>query len=93
LIGDAVAVCVVGVLLGPMYPIAINHCRRVVPRWLLTGMSQTLQQLFVIHNSCDIGAIGWIAGVGQAGSALIPFMVGAIAQSSGMKTLQPVYVS
>jgi hypothetical protein len=46
----------------------------------------------VIHNSWDIGAIGWIAGVGQAGSALIPFMVGAIAQSSGMKTLQPVYV-
>jgi fucose permease len=74
LIGDAVAVCVVGVLLGPMYPIAINHCRRVVPRWLLTG------------------AIGWIAGVGQAGSALIPFMVGAIAQSSGMKTLQPVLI-
>lgn len=74
LVGDAVAVCVIGVLLGPMYPIAVNHARRVLPRWLLTG------------------AIGWIAGVGQAGSALVPFMVGAIAQNSGIQTLQPVLV-
>ncbi|KAG1823599.1 MFS general substrate transporter [Suillus subaureus] len=74
LVGDAVVVCVVGVLLGPMYPIAMNHTGRVLPRWLLTG------------------AIGWIAGVGQAGSALVPFMVGAIAQKSGIKSLQPVLV-
>ncbi|KAG1767983.1 MFS general substrate transporter [Suillus occidentalis] len=72
LVGDAVAVCVIGVLLGPMYPIAVNHARRVLPRWLLTG------------------AIGWIAGVGQAGSAMVPFMVGAIAQKSGIQTLQPI---
>lgn len=75
LVGDAVAVCVIGVLLGPMYPIVMNHAGRVLPRWLLTG------------------AIGWIAGVGQAGSALIPFMVGAVAQSSGIKTMQPVLIS
>jgi uncharacterized ion transporter superfamily protein YfcC len=41
----------------------------------------------------DIGAIGWIAGVGQAGSAMVPFMVGAIAQNSGIQTLQPMCVS
>ncbi|KAG2124449.1 MFS general substrate transporter [Suillus clintonianus] len=74
LVGDAVAVSVIGVLLGPMYPIAMNHAGRVLPRWLLTG------------------AIGWVAGVGQAGSALVPFMTGAIAQNSGIKTLQPVLV-
>ncbi|KAG1745200.1 MFS general substrate transporter [Suillus lakei] len=74
LVGDAVAVSVIGVLLGPMYPIAMNHTGRVLPRWLLTG------------------AIGWIAGLGQAGSALVPFMAGAIAQNSGIKTLQPVLV-
>ncbi|KAG1748272.1 MFS general substrate transporter [Suillus paluster] len=74
LVGDAVAVSIIGVLLGPMYPIAMNHAGRVLPPWLLTG------------------AIGWIAGVGQAGSALVPFMVGAIAQNSGIKTLQPVLV-
>ncbi|KIJ59385.1 hypothetical protein HYDPIDRAFT_118606 [Hydnomerulius pinastri MD-312] len=74
LVGDALAVSIIGVLLGPMYPIAMNHCGRVLPRWLLTG------------------AIGWIAGVGQAGSALIPFLAGAVASKGGIKTLQPVLV-
>ncbi|KAH7910276.1 MFS general substrate transporter [Hygrophoropsis aurantiaca] len=74
LVGDAVAVAVIGILLGPMYPIAMNHAGRVLPRWLLTG------------------SIGWIAGVGQAGSALVPFMAGAIASKSGIRTLQPVLV-
>lgn len=45
------------------------------------------------RNFRDIGSIGWISGVGQAGSAMVPFMVGAIAQTAGMKVLQPVYVS
>jgi len=74
LVGDAVAVSIIGVLLGPMYPIAMNHAGRVFPRWLLTG------------------AIGWIAGVGQAGSALVPFMAGVIAQKFGINTLQPVLI-
>jgi len=37
LISNAVAVSIVGVLLGPMYPIAMNHAGRVLPRWILTG--------------------------------------------------------
>ncbi|EKM74811.1 hypothetical protein AGABI1DRAFT_116723 [Agaricus bisporus var. burnettii JB137-S8] len=37
LIGGAVAVSIVGLLLGPMYPIAMNHAGRVLPNWLLTG--------------------------------------------------------
>jgi len=37
LIGDAVAVSIVGVLLGPIYPIVMNHSGRVLPPWLLTG--------------------------------------------------------
>lgn len=75
LVGGAVAVSVVGILLGPMYPIAMNHAGRVLPRWLLTG------------------SIGWIAGCGQAGSALLPFMTGAIASKSGIAILQPLLVS
>ena len=55
LIADAFAVSVIGILLGPMYPIVMNHSARILPRWMLTG------------------SIGWIAGFGQAGSALIPF--------------------
>ncbi|KAI0052068.1 MFS general substrate transporter [Auriscalpium vulgare] len=37
LIGGAVAVSVVGVLLGPIYPIVMNESGRILPRWLLTG--------------------------------------------------------
>ena len=37
LIGDAVAVSLIGVLLGPFYPIVMNHAGRVLPRWLLTA--------------------------------------------------------
>lgn len=72
LVDDAVAVAIIGVLMGPMYPIAMNHCGRIFPRWLLTG------------------AIGWIAGSGQAGSALVPFTAGAIASKAGIATLQPL---
>ncbi|KAF7325729.1 MFS domain-containing protein [Mycena kentingensis (nom. inval.)] len=65
LIGGAVAVSLVGVFLGPIYPIIMNRTGRVVPRWLLSG------------------SIGWIACFGQAGSALIPFLTGAIASKAG----------
>lgn len=75
LIGNAVAVSLVGVLLGPIYPITMNHAGRVLPRWLLTG------------------SIGWIASFGQAGSAVFPFMTGAIATKTGIKALQPLLVS
>jgi len=37
LIGGAVAVSLVGVLLGPIYPIVMNEAGRILPRWLLTG--------------------------------------------------------
>ncbi|KAF4564724.1 hypothetical protein EYR40_010896 [Pleurotus pulmonarius] len=75
LIGGAVAVSLVGVLLGPFYPIAMNHAGRIIPRGLLTG------------------SIGWIAGFGQAGSAVIPFMTGALASKYGIQSLQPLLVA
>lgn len=74
LVGGAVAVSIIGVLLGPMYLIAMNQASRTLPRWILTG------------------SIGWIAGFGQAGSAVLPFMTGAIAGKHGIKSLQPLYV-
>ena len=62
----------VGALLGPVYPIVMNHAARILPPRLLTA------------------SIGWMAGFGQAGSAVLPFITGAIASKSGIKTLQPV---
>lgn len=37
-------------------------------------------------------SIGWIAGFGQTGSALLPFITGAIASKAGITALQPMYV-
>lgn len=75
LIENAVAVSVIGVLMGPMYPIVVNHAKNVLPRWLLTG------------------AIGWIAGIGIAGSAVLPLITGVLAARFGISSLQPFVVA
>lgn len=72
LIENAVAVSLIGVLLGPMYPILVNYAKDVLPRWLLTG------------------ALGWIVGIGQAGSAALPFITGLLAAKYGIASLQPL---
>ena len=61
LIENAVAVALVGMILGPVYPILMNHTTKILPRWLLTA------------------SIGYIAGMGQAGSAVLPFLTGVLA--------------
>ncbi|KAJ7772039.1 MFS general substrate transporter, partial [Mycena maculata] len=74
LIGGALAVSLIGVFLGPVYPLMMTRVGRVVPRWLLSG------------------SIGWVAAFGQAGSAILPFITGAIASKAGIRTLQPLCV-
>lgn len=74
LVGNAVTVSFVGVFLGPMFPIVINHASRVLPHWILTG------------------SIGWIAGFGQAGSAILPLITGTLAQKAGIWTLHPLLI-
>ncbi|KAF8191728.1 MFS general substrate transporter [Pholiota molesta] len=71
LIGNAVAVCIAGIFLGPMYPMAVNQAKRILPAHVLTG------------------AIGWIAGFGQTGSALAPFITGALASRVGLQVMPP----
>ncbi|RPD75467.1 MFS general substrate transporter [Lentinus tigrinus ALCF2SS1-7] len=75
LIENAVAVSFVGLLLGPMFPILMNHSTTILPRWLMTACS------------------GYIAGAGQAGSAVLPFITGLLAQKFGIASLQPFVVS
>ncbi|KAF8911914.1 major facilitator superfamily domain-containing protein [Mucidula mucida] len=38
------------------------------------------------------GCIGWIASLGQTGSAILPFITGAVANKAGISTLQPMVV-
>ncbi|GBE88612.1 MFS general substrate transporter [Sparassis crispa] len=75
LIENAVAVSFIGLLLGPMYPILMNHSTAILPKWLLTG------------------CMGYIAGFGQAGSAVLPFVTGLLASKFGIGSLQPLIVS
>ena len=36
-IATAISVSIIGILLGPMYPVAINHTARVLPPHLVNG--------------------------------------------------------
>lgn len=75
LIGDAIAVSLIGLFLGPFYPICMKQASLLLPRWLLTG------------------SVGYIAGFGQTGSAIFPFITGAIAQKHGVIVSQPILVT
>ncbi|CCL99206.1 uncharacterized protein FIBRA_01221 [Fibroporia radiculosa] len=72
---NAIAVSFIGLLMGPMYPILMNHSTYILPKWLLTG------------------CLGYIAGVGQAGSAVLPFITGLLSSKFGIASLQPFIVS
>lgn len=37
LVENAVAVSLIGLVLGPMYPIQVNHCKKILPKWLFAG--------------------------------------------------------
>ncbi|KAI0032847.1 MFS general substrate transporter [Vararia minispora EC-137] len=37
LIENALAVSIIGVFMGPMFPILVNHSSKILPRWLLSG--------------------------------------------------------
>ena len=68
----AISVSIIGILLGPMFPIVINHVAVVLPRHLVNG------------------TIGWMSACGAGGSALLPFITGAMASNLGIESLQPL---
>ncbi|KAJ7189055.1 major facilitator superfamily domain-containing protein [Mycena filopes] len=71
----ATAASLTGLVLGPIYPLAMLHAARLFPHRLLTG------------------AIGWIAAIGTAGAAVVPFVTGAVASRVGIISLEPVIVA
>lgn len=62
----------IGLLLGPIYPIIITTTEHLIPHWL------------------TVGAVGWIGAVGQMGSAIVPFVTGALSSKFGVVSLQPL---
>ncbi|ODN96385.1 hypothetical protein L198_04099 [Cryptococcus wingfieldii CBS 7118] len=75
IVGNAVCFALVGVFLGPMYPLVMNVVTEVLP------------------GELQGGTIGWIASLGQAGSAMMPFITGAIAEKYGVWILQPLSIA
>ncbi|KAJ7572004.1 MFS general substrate transporter [Mycena floridula] len=74
IVGDAVAVGLLGFVIGPWYPIAMNHAARIIPPWLLAP------------------CMGWLAGFGQAGSALFPFITGVVFEKVGIQSFPPILI-
>ncbi|KLO09022.1 MFS general substrate transporter [Schizopora paradoxa] len=72
LIQNAVATSLIGLLLGPIYPIVMNMSGRLIPHSVLSG------------------AVGWISGFAQTGSAVLPFITGTMSSKFGVASLQPL---
>lgn len=47
----------------------------------------------LLPKSLHVGTIGFATAFGGSGGAVFPFIVGAIAQAKGVKTLQPVILA
>ncbi|KAF5381325.1 hypothetical protein D9615_008430 [Tricholomella constricta] len=77
IIGNAVAVSLIGLVLGPMFPVMLSHSSKVLPRWLLTVC---------------IGWITGI-GMVRVGSAALPFLTGLLSSRYGIASLQPLMVA
>ncbi|KAK2626010.1 hypothetical protein QTJ16_004272 [Diplocarpon rosae] len=75
LVVSAVAVALLGMFMGPMFPTAIVMVTKLLPKDL------------------HVGCIGFGTAFGGSGGAIFPFIVGAIAQSKGVKTLQPAILA
>jgi hypothetical protein len=44
----------------------------------------------IFPNKLLSGIIGWLAGIGMSGTAMLPFITGVLAGKYGIRTLQPL---
>lgn len=47
----------------------------------------------LLPKHLHVSGIGFCTAIGGTGGAIFPFMVGAIAQAKGIKTLQPIILA
>ncbi|GAA6041814.1 hypothetical protein JCM8097_007174 [Rhodosporidiobolus ruineniae] len=73
-IGNSVVVSIIGLLMGPSYPILVSILTKLIPRRL--------------HNE----TISIVAACGQIGSAVFPFVTGALAERFSPAALPAVMI-
>ncbi|KAG8853392.1 hypothetical protein FRB96_008182 [Tulasnella sp. 330] len=97
LIGNAVAISFIGLFLGPMYPIAMIVASDIIPpRYVCVASASTLRSQLTDpgYPECSLlgGSIGFISAIGQAGSAVFPFLNGALTNRFGVHVMEPLIV-
>lgn len=79
----------------------------LVPQFYVSAVAVALQGFFLgplfpaavvaatklLPRHLHVSAIGFAAAIGGSGAAIFPFAVGAIAQSKGVKVLQPIILA
>ncbi|KIM47156.1 hypothetical protein M413DRAFT_270463 [Hebeloma cylindrosporum] len=74
IIGNAVAVSIIGLVLGPMFPLLVSHMTRILPRWLLTGSVGLVTGIGMVGSAALPFITGLLASKYGIGS-LQPLMV------------------
>jgi fucose permease len=92
MIASAVAVALIGVVMGKSYLFPSLICTYSVTNKISGPMFPTAVVLItkVLPRSLHVGTIGFATAFGGSGGAILPFAVGAIAQAKGVKVLQPI---
>ncbi|GAA6017721.1 hypothetical protein JCM10207_000475 [Rhodosporidiobolus poonsookiae] len=94
LVGNAIAVALVGIAMGPSFPVRSLVLLFNPPRLFRTALPQIAVSVItkLIPRKRHASTIAFLAAFGQVGAAIFPFITGALAQKFSPVALQPVMV-
>ncbi|KAJ7432132.1 MFS general substrate transporter [Mycena galericulata] len=78
LIGGAISVAFVGLLVGPIYPLALNRAAKLFPPWLLTATMAWMAAMATVGGAVIpfvVGAISSKAGIKSLEPVILAMMV------------------
>lgn len=104
---SAVMVGLLGFFIAPFFPAAVVAMTKLLPKVstipphiiryekavLYTLSIHYLDHLLTFSQRLHVAAVGFAAAVGASGATVLPFAVGAIAQSKGVMVLQPIVLA
>ncbi|KAJ7080965.1 MFS general substrate transporter [Mycena belliarum] len=91
LVGGAIAVAFVGLMSGPIYPLALNRAAKLFPPWLLTSTMSWMAAMATVGGA----VVPFIAGAvsSKAGlKSLEPLILGGMVVMLGLWTLVPKHI-